>query len=211
MSLRRFPWKAPRLTDNSYKMFVSTPRPATPPAESASRRSLDGRSKSALETTLGREEARPSSAPSTGPVSRQNSEDESNKHHHHHHHHHPHHPHPHHKDDADESQQTSTTENVASSSAGPGSRADAANSKPEVIRGPWRLLRLLPRETRTIMGKMLEIQPSHRATLDDMMEDPWFTNTPVCSQDDSCKIHSAAGHKHTLEPSSAPAPVPGHR
>lgn len=204
MSLRRFPWKAPRLTDNSYKLFVSTPA-TTPPADAASRRSLDGKPKSALEKPSAAEEARPGSGPSAGPVSEPNSEDESNKHNHHHHHHRPRQ-----GDDADESHQTPKSENVSSSAAA-GSRPDATSTKAEVLKGPWRLLRLLPRETRAIMGKMLEIQPSHRATLDDMMEDPWITNTPVCSQDESCTVHRAPGHEHTLVPSSAPTPAPSHK
>src|ERR1700735_4875638 len=29
MSLRRFPWKMPRMSDNSYKLFISTPTPGT--------------------------------------------------------------------------------------------------------------------------------------------------------------------------------------
>ena len=194
MSLRRFPWKAPRLTDNSYKLFVSAPTATTPPADAASRRSFDGKSKSEASAA---EAARPSSAPSTRPGSRLNSEDESNKYSNHHHHHHRHHEilRPNHGDDVIESHQSSAGENI----------------KPEVIRGPWRLLRLLPRETRAIMGKMLEIQPSQRATLDDMMKDQWIVNTPVCSQDENCTVHRAPGHEHTLVPSNASTPAPSRK
>jgi len=88
----------------------------------------------------------------------------------------------------------------------PGPRIDAPRQ--EVIKGPWRLLRLLPRETRTIMGKMLQINPRQRATLEDMMADPWMMNTPVCQQLEGGKVVKAAGHEHTLEPgttTTAPA------
>lgn len=85
----------------------------------------------------------------------------------------------------------------------------AAEKKPEVIKGPWRLLRLLPRETRHIIGRMLEIDPRKRATMAEVLDDPWIKGTVICRQDtDSGHVISAPGHTHTLEPPSAPrAPV----
>lgn len=88
--------------------------------------------------------------------------------------------------------------------------ANAANNgsggekKPEVIKGPWRLLRLLPRESRHIIGRMLEIDPRKRATMAEILEDPWVANTPICRQVES-QIINVEGHTHTLEPPSAPA------
>ncbi len=189
MSLRRFPWKAPRLTDNSYKLFVSPPTPGTPLVEPGLRRSSDDRSKSEPMIASAAEEARRGSAPPTDTTSRQPSGEEAGKHHHSHHHSH--------REDqipgAENSQSTSTP-------------APSPSPKPEVIKGPWRLLRLLPRETRSIMGKMLEINPKARATLDEMMADPWISNTPVCSQLEGGKIVRAPGHEHTLEPGTSSAP-----
>lgn len=154
MSLRRFPWKMPRLSDTSYKLFVSPPNPGVPQAEAVPRRSLEGRAKPIEETNAAAEESRPRSQPQ-----------------------------------ADH---------------GPTSAGQAAgSSKPEVIKGPWRLLRLLPRESRTIIGKMLEVDPRKRATLEDMFQDPWITETPVCRQDGT-RIIRAAGHEHTLEPGTPP-------
>lgn len=37
MSLKRFPWKQPRVTDTSYKLFVAEPTPGTPSVESLKR------------------------------------------------------------------------------------------------------------------------------------------------------------------------------
>ena len=169
MSLRRFPWKAPRITDNSFKLFVSSPTPGTPPAEAAKERP-----RSATDITPAVVEERRSSAPQ--------------EHHHHH------------GGRSEDAEQSKSTE---VSNLGP--RVDAP--KQEVIKGPWRLLRLLPRETRTIIGKMLQVDPKQRATLEDMMADPWIRNTPVCQQLEGGKVIRAPGHEHTLEPGTASAPA----
>ena len=71
--------------------------------------------------------------------------------------------------------------------------------------GPWRLLRLLPRESRHIIGRMLEVDPKNRATLQEIVLDPWVDSTPVCRQEDGGKVLSAPGHVHTLEPAAAVA------
>ena len=187
MSLRRFPWKAPRLTDNSYKLFVSPPTPGTPSAEAGFRRASDGRSKSEPSITSAAEEALRDSAPPTDTKSHQSSEEGARKPHQHHHHH---------------EDSTPMIENAQSTLT----QAPPSSAKAEVIKGPWRLLRLLPRDTRAIIGKMLEINPKARATLSDMMADPWISNTPVCIQLEGGKIVRALGHEHTLEPGTSSAP-----
>ena len=166
MSLRRFPWRVPRLTDNSYKLFVAPPTPGTPLADAiAGRRShAEGEGSSA--------------------------DDKSTHSTHNHHHHH-----------------SQTNNNVDSPSITPQSSTSTeagAASKSESIRGPWRLLRLLPRESRNIISLMLEVDPKKRATLEDMMEDPWVTNTPVCRQVDMGEVIKATGHTHTLEAGHVP-------
>ena len=177
MSLRRFPWKAPRVTDNSFKLFISPPTPGTPPAEAAKERS-----KSATDITPAVVDDRRSSGP------------------------HAHHHHGGNSEDADHTK--------AHDESNPGPQIDAPKPdapKPEVIKGPWRLLRLLPRETRVIMGKMLQINPKQRATLEDMMADPWVMNTPVCQQVEGGKVIRAPGHEHTLEPGTATVPAPAQK
>ncbi|KAL8693407.1 MAG: hypothetical protein Q9218_001756 [Villophora microphyllina] len=178
MSLRRFPWKAPRLTDNSYKLFVSAPTPGTPFS--------DGRSKSTVEVPSAADDSRQSSAPSTS------TEGQDPTHHHHHHRR------------KSGSQEDS---NAAGENQRPQATARQESAKPEVIKGPWRLLRLLPRESRNIIGRMLEVNPRRRATLDEMMTDQWISSTPVCSQIDGGQLLRAPGHQHTLEPGNAVQPA----
>ncbi|KAI9889412.1 MAG: serine/threonine protein kinase [Vezdaea aestivalis] len=153
MSLRRFPWKAPRSTDASYKKFSS--RPTQP--DSAS--------------TL-RHPSEPTDSSTT---------DSPAPHHHHHHH----------------------------SSTSPSSETQtpaAPLPKPEEILGPWRLLRLLPRESRHIIGRMLEIDPNNRAILQEVLDDPWCKGAQVCHQEVSGQVTNAPGHTHTLEPGSGQGP-----
>ena len=170
MSLRRFPWKAPRLTDNSYKLFVSTPSPGTPSADGT----IKDRSRSETEIKSEAPEERRSSAP---------------------------HDNHHHRSDKIENGDPNKPPE-------PGPRLDAPKS--EVIRGPWRLLRLLPRETRTIMGKMLQVNPKQRATLEDLHADPWMAATPFCQQIEG-RVIRAEGHEHTLEPGTTTTPAPAHK
>lgn len=78
--------------------------------------------------------------------------------------------------------------------------------KQEVIKGPWRLLRILPRESRHIIGRMLKVDPSERASMDEVLEDEWVLSSRVCSQDMSGQVHRAEGHQHTLEAGSGGPP-----
>lgn len=155
MSLRRFPWKLPRTSDNSYKLFASPPTPGTDIRKSseAPRSKSEGDLKQDLLKADGH--------------------DESSHHH---------------------------------SSTSAASGAPDEEKKPEVIKGPWRLLRLLPRESRHIIGRMLEINPRNRAPLEEILEDHWVCDTIICRQEESGMIINAPGHGHTLEPpSNAPA------
>lgn len=76
--------------------------------------------------------------------------------------------------------------------------------KPEVIKGPDRLLRLLPRESREIIGLMLKLDPKKRATMGQILDNPWVRDTVICRQDSDGKPISAPGHTHTLEPPTPP-------
>ncbi len=173
MSLRRFPWKAPRVTDNSYRLFTSPATPGTPSAEPAPKE----RSKSATDVAQdAAEEERRGSAPA---------------HHAHSHHHHT----------------TDGSEALAHEHRGSDPTLPKFEApKQEVIKGPWRLLRLLPRETRSIIGRMLILNPKDRATLEDILADPWVTNSPVCRQLEGGQVIRAGTHVHTLEPGT-PAPA----
>lgn len=141
MTLRRFPWKAPRKTDNSYKLFVSPPNDGPKSVTQSSH--SDGHS---VRSEPGRQP--------------------------------------------------------------PGGNDASTEEKPAVIKGPWRLLRLLPRESRHIIGRMLEIDPAKRATLDEILNDKWVLNAQVCSQEEGGRVIKMENHKHTLEGSSGNTSAP---
>jgi len=89
------------------------------------------------------------------------------------------------------------------------------DKKPEVIKGPWRLLRLLPRETRHIMSRMLEIDPRKRAKMVEIIEDLWVAGSEpnVCRQEEGThgapgKVILATNHQNTLE---GPSPLPSEK
>ncbi|KAB8297859.1 hypothetical protein EYC80_001655 [Monilinia laxa] len=153
MSLRRFPWKMPRVTDNSYKLFASAPSPG---AEVHDGEVVAPAKDSDTKSTHSKNEPG-SSVPSM--ITLINSIEEGKK----------------------------------------------EPPKAEVIKGPWRLLRLLPRESRKIIGLMLKLDPKKRATMAQILEDPWVRDTVICRQDADGNPISAPGHVHTLEP---PAPQP---
>lgn len=170
MTLRRFPWKAPRVTDNSYKLFVSPPNDGPKSITPSSKSSTD-----------------PSEA--TGDHHRGSRSESSSRH------------------PADQPQKDGAQSTEPSTS-----KDGDEKQQPTVIKGPWRLLRLLPRESRHIIGRMLEIDPNKRATLDEILEDKWVINSQVCSQEEGGKVMRVENHEHTLEPgaptSSAPPTKP---
>lgn len=101
-------------------------------------------------------------------------------------------------------QQTTT-----SKEAPPYPPGSAPPPRQEVIKGPWRLLRILPRESRYIIGLMLKVNPKERASLDTILSDDWIKNIRHCHQEESGACFNAPGHEHVLEaPSSANVPVP---
>lgn len=168
MTLRRFPWKAPRVSDNSYRLFVTEPT---------------------------EEELRQPGYPAQSlPTSRRESNQDG--------------------DDSAHHSRSDPSERLRSVAEGAEPDSD---KPPPVIKGPWRLLRLLPRESRHIIGRMLEIDPKKRATMDDVLRDPWikraFEEQHVCRQevgpDNTCgMVISAKGHDHTLEPGGGGTPAP---
>ncbi|KAI5820946.1 kinase-like domain-containing protein [Pyronema omphalodes] len=125
MTLRRFPWKAPRQSDNSFRLFSMPPDPP-------SNNQIEG-------------------VPGNPPPS----------------------------------------------------EVQGAGAQPP--KGPQRLLRILPRESRHIIGRMLELDPAKRATLEEIWNDDWIKSIEFCSQEGS-EIHKAKNHTHVLEtqPSETP-------
>ena len=185
MTLRRFPWKAPRLSDNSYKLFVTEP--------TSEERRMSGYPQIAQ------------SEPASRQTSEANDDDDddstSTKGRHHHHHQHRGKSH----DETARSEPSTRRDGRTSSTqsiSGSASTTSPSQSQAQVIKGPWRLLRLLPRDTRHIIGRMLEVDPNNRATLEEIQADAWVQRTAICRQEDGIRIIKVESHAHTLEPSN---------
>ncbi|KAK4152052.1 kinase-like domain-containing protein [Chaetomidium leptoderma] len=164
MTLRRFPWKLPRLSDNSYKLFAADPTPGHDPKK------LLLPPPSMSTTALSDIPARD--------FDPQSLRDESSK--------------------AEKPATTASANGQDATAAHP-----ASADKKEVIRGPWRILRLLPRESRHVIGRMLELDPKKRATMSDILDDPWVADTVICRQDGGHVVNTD-DHKHVLEPPATP-------
>ncbi|RDA83738.1 hypothetical protein CP532_3656 [Ophiocordyceps camponoti-leonardi (nom. inval.)] len=171
MTLRRFPWKMPRMSDNSFKLFAAEPTPGHDPSQQ---------------------------------IVAPRSDDKQRHSHHHHHHHHSHsqstssdhheksspgHHHGHQRSDSQHQQ--------GGSEAGQG---EGGGERKEVIRGPWRILRLLPRESRHIIYRMLNVDPVARAKMDEVLREPWIADTIICRQLEDGEVLAAEDHTHVLEP-----------
>ncbi|KAG7288210.1 hypothetical protein NEMBOFW57_007740 [Staphylotrichum longicolle] len=172
MTLRRFPWKLPRLSDNSFKLFAADPLPGHDPKKLLLPPS---RSMSALNDIAARD---------FDPQSLRHEADRAA-----------------HPNDENKPEKPQTT---ASTTGHDGTAHPQAAEKKEVIRGPWRILRLLPRESRHVIGRMLELDPKKRATMHEILDDPWVADTVICRQEGG-QVLNADDHTHVLEPPAAPA------
>ncbi|KAL1998425.1 hypothetical protein VTN02DRAFT_6200 [Thermoascus thermophilus] len=207
MTLRRFPWKQPRLSDNSFRLFVSPPTPGTPVPDSEPRRRTDQRPKSTPDlASMAKEEKRlstptgekPQNGVSTPNHRRQHSRSHSKSHSK---------SEPVMREEPPPSKQRGGETTGKEAPPPPSSSSSSTGQRQEVIKGPWRLLRILPRESRYIIGRMLKVDPKERATLNEVLTDEWVMNIRVCRQDDNGEIIRAPGHDHTLEPPSSSVPV----
>ncbi|AGO12650.1 AaceriADR174Cp [[Ashbya] aceris (nom. inval.)] len=68
----------------------------------------------------------------------------------------------------------------------------------KVIRGPYILLRLLPHASRPIMSQILQVDPTKRARMKDILSDEWYQGINQCTMDERKKVIRAAGHSHTI-------------
>ncbi|WEW60962.1 Nitrogen permease reactivator protein [Emydomyces testavorans] len=217
MSLGRFPWKQPKLSDNSYRLFASSPTPGTPLPDAPSRDVGRPRPRSAVDLASAAKESQhthdhghsPGSRhhrhasgvyPQSDPTTRDSGANENLP--------------PNHVSPLSEHPTTALrTANPAASQhsqsqvqAQPASSAVGSGQRQEVIKGPWKLLRLLPRQSRQIIGRMLKINPRERATLEEVLSDPWVRSSEVCRQEESGEVINAPNHTHVLEPSSGEPP-----
>ncbi|KAJ5939193.1 Protein kinase [Penicillium verhagenii] len=208
MTLRRFPWKQPRSSDNSYRLFIAPPTPGTPVPDSDPRRAPRPKSSPDLPSSADEQRQPPSSDPSTHsgsatksnvpPVPEQNgtkpgsSIKEGDR------------PaeNPTQKQTSRASTSTEKTQTTSKEAPPLPASAQQAAQRQEVIKGPWRLLRILPRESRFIISRMLKVDPRERATLDEVLADDWVRGILACEQDGTGEIINVSNHTHVLEPPS---------
>lgn len=177
MTLRRFPWKLPQMTDNSWKLFAAEPTPGHDPAK------LVHPSKRASEQT---------------PMTEKGEGDEASTKEGHHRHSH------HHKRAGSSTTVAPETETSKNQTQDQPQGQQASGEKKEVIRGPWRILRLLPRESRYIVWRMLDVDPKTRATMDEILAEPWVADSQMCQQLDDGQVIAADDHTHVLQPPNNP-------
>lgn len=173
MTLRRFPWKQPRLTDNSYKMFAADPSPGHDPAKlvmpvSRSMNDLNSTPPRDIDFEQERKKATPAPKPQQ--------QDESSK------------------------PESSAAEKQKQPAVEGSKPASGTGERKEQIRGPWRILRLLPRESRQVISRMLVIDPKKRATMEEILADDWVANTVICRQEAPDLVINANDHTHILKP-----------
>jgi serine/threonine protein kinase len=171
MTLRRFPWKCPKSTDNSYKLFVTQPTeeelqsPIYPTVRSNAQSEPTSRHPSGPQSSSSQQSAQSEPAPSKQDASAQ---------------------------DNASSKAPSDAQSIATTVT------PTATSTAQIIKGPWRLLRLLPRETRHIIGSMLDLDPVKRVNLETVMDDPWVQKSVYCRQEIGGQVIHTEGHVHTL-------------
>ncbi|CAK7563039.1 MAG: Nitrogen permease reactivator protein [Sporothrix epigloea] len=199
MTLRRFPWKIPRMSDNSYKLFASEPTPghdprklstAGPKSASVSGKTDDGHftqpsEKEEPEITKNDDKDGPAKTGKSGhPEDGEPSEKDGlvvKKEH-----------------DLEDKNNDERKNRGETATEAPKTEDKPAEKK-EIIRGPWRILRLLPRESRHVIGGMLEIDPSKRIKMPQLLQDPWVADTVICRQVESGRILRSSTHTHILE------------
>ncbi|SCV05272.1 LANO_0H03840g1_1 [Lachancea nothofagi CBS 11611] len=145
MVLKKFPWKIPKLKDNSFKLFCSG-------------RNCDSLSALVIQTP------ETASAPPS-------------------------------YDNAVKAEETTPTPPPSSSDSN-NNPADPDN--PNI--GPQRLLHSLPEESQHIVGRMVDLAPACRVSIDDIMRDPWIQGIDMCEvveEEFSVKIVPGVDHKHT--------------
>jgi hypothetical protein len=159
------------MTDNSYKLFAADPTPGHDPTRLISH----AKSTNNLSTTVAREFL--------------TDDDLKAKGHQRNHSHHSQH-------NEKEGTETSATTDSQNQPQGQG----ATGERKEIIRGPWRILRLLPRESRHIVHRMLDLDPKTRAKMDEIVNESWVADTIICQQLENGEVIPAEDHSHVLEP-----------
>ncbi|CDK28828.1 unnamed protein product [Kuraishia capsulata CBS 1993] len=170
MMLKKFPWKVPKLTDPSFKMFATRDetlgeilkRTPSPPAYSdftTNEQSVSPSTKShALREYEDLKKALPEETPATTPA---------------------------------------TTGTTGTKDSGEEGKAHTSG-----LKGEERLLNALPQECRPLIGRMVELAPACRITIDDCFKDSWLESVQMCHMIDDGefgdKLIPSTDHEHTI-------------
>ncbi|GJJ74003.1 hypothetical protein EMPS_06361 [Entomortierella parvispora] len=72
--------------------------------------------------------------------------------------------------------------------------------------GKARLMKLMPRESRDILGRMLEADPEKRAKMPEVLADEWVQSIDACTAEASCLYHPHHLGDTTFNPNPKPKP-----
>lgn len=174
MLLKKFPWKVPKLSDSSFKMFASREPGVTfgellkrvPPPPSYEEATEKSEKKSVKEAADAKKATEVKNTTEDKNPTKDTTKDSSAK------------------------DSTTDSSNVARHTSN--------------IMGEDRLLNALPEEVRPLIGKMVKLAPACRISIDDCFSDPWLSQVQMCrvvdeKGQDSCtgELVPATNHKHT--------------
>lgn len=72
-------------------------------------------------------------------------------------------------------------------------------SEKDTTKGPFKILKLLPRSSRKLIGQMMMLDPKKRILMHDVMKDEWLQSIEVCQVDENTKlIQPPQSHTHHL-------------
>lgn len=76
---------------------------------------------------------------------------------------------------------------------------EGADSERDSTRGPFRLLKLLPRHSRPVISQMLQLDPKRRILMDGVVSDPWVKSIECCQLGSKGELISyPESHRHHL-------------
>ncbi|QLL34408.1 hypothetical protein HG536_0G02690 [Torulaspora globosa] len=75
---------------------------------------------------------------------------------------------------------------------------EEADDPRDTTKGPFYILKLLPRSSRKVIGQMLKINPKERILMDDVMKDEWVQSINACEPDQDGNVSPPTDHEHHL-------------
>lgn len=73
------------------------------------------------------------------------------------------------------------------------------DSPRDTTKGPFKILKLLPRSSRKLIGQMMIVDPKKRILMDEVMKDQWLQSIEACEPDENGKLlKEPQDHKHRL-------------